>query len=350
LIYYPGVIVGALLAFWLGNVVARNPETLRRFYMILTAFAVSIAIHAIIQRELHVTLLGSPSQEAYVSQANNYLLEVGNGIARVGSFFINPDFAGMFFATVVFVPLALYASTTSLLGRVCYLTAAVVMLPALLFTFSASSALAIGVGAVVFLLLLGDMRARLKLLAALGVGSAVLAIGFASQIQLLIEHGTQPKEAAERQALWQGAVRAIEANPLTGVGLGHRAYLLRADAIYHLPAELRPFDHPHNSYLELGAMAGLPVLGVFLALLACALWLALRNWKSADPRTRVLLAAGIAGTIALSFNSWLNEGWTLPPLAALGWMNLGMIGSPLLRNALGHTGAQREHEAPEASP
>jgi hypothetical protein len=94
----------------------------------------------------------------------------------------------------------------------------------------------------------------------------------------------------------------------------------------------------------------LPVLGVFLALLACALWLALRNWKSADPRTRVLLAAGIAGTIALSFNSWLNEGWTLPPLAALGWMNLGMIGSPLLRNALGHTGAQREHEAPEASP
>ena len=77
-------------------------------------------------------------------------------------------------------------------------------------------------------------------------------------------------------------------------------------------------------------MAGIPVLLVFLALLSVALWWALRNWKRADLRSRSLIGAGIAAVIALSFNSWSNQGWTLPPLAALGWVILGSVSSPLL--------------------
>ncbi len=95
-----------------------------------------------------------------------------------------------------------------------------------------------------------------------------------------------------------------------------------------------PLDHPHNSYVEWAAMAGLPVLFVFLALLVAGIRLALYNWIKADAQTRALLGSGLALIIALSFNSWSNDCWTLPPLAAIGWLILGAISSPILRESL----------------
>jgi hypothetical protein len=43
-----------------------------------------------------------------------------------------------------------------------------------------------------------------------------------------------------------------------------------------------------------------------------------------------LIGAGIAAVITLCVNSFGNQGWTLPPLAATGWLILGTISSPLL--------------------
>jgi O-antigen ligase len=331
LIYYPGVVFGALIAFWLGNVVARNPASVRLLFRILAGFGVLIAVHLIVQNVTGTTLLGSSGADAYLAQVNNYQLNGDSGISRVGSFFVNPDFAGIFFAMLIFIPIGLYAESSSFSGRFLYLAEAVIMLPALLFTFSASSWLAVGAGLVVLVILIGSKRSRIQLLIPVAVGAVVLLIGFSPQLSLLIKHASDPVGASARQALWQSAVRAIQAHPFTGVGLGHLAYQMRADAFYHLPEQLRAYDHPHNSYLELGAMAGLPVLIVFLALLTSALRHAWRNWRHADAETRALLGAGTAAVVALSFNSWFNEGWTLPPLAALGWLILGIIGSPLLR-------------------
>jgi O-antigen ligase len=138
-----------------------------------------------------------------------------------------------------------------------------------------------------------------------------------------------------RSGAWATAIRVIEAFPLTGIGLGLQNYALKAEP-YRVPAQYVPLVHPHNSYLELAAMAGLPVLLIFLALLLTACWFALRNWAIADIRVRPLLAAGIAAAVALSANSVSINGWTLPPLAALGWLVLGACSSPLLMNSLIH--------------
>jgi len=66
---------------------------------------------------------------------------------------------------------------------------------------------------------------------------------------------------------------------------------------------------------------------VFLALLLFALWQAWRNWIQVDKDTRCLLGGGIATIVALSVNSVSINGWTLPPLAAIGWLVLGAISS-----------------------
>jgi len=121
----------------------------------------------------------------------------------------------------------------------------------------------------------------------------------------------------------------IQAFPLTGVGLNNCAYLQVSER-YRAPAQNVPLDHPHNSYIEWAAMAGIPVLLVFLVLLAAIFWQALYNWKHANARARSLIGAGIAVAVVLSFNSWSNQGWTAPPLATLGWLLLGTSSSPLL--------------------
>jgi hypothetical protein len=76
------------------------------------------------------------------------------------------------------------------------------------------------------------------------------------------------------------------------------------------------------------------VLITFVALVLFALWLALRNRALADASTRSLLGGGIAAVMALSVNSLSINGWTLPPLAAIGWLILGLLSSPLLRKSL----------------
>ncbi|MGH2480066.1 MAG: hypothetical protein ACRDHW_10465, partial [Ktedonobacteraceae bacterium] len=105
----------------------------------------------------------------------------------------------------------------------------------------------------------------------------------------------------------------------------YRAPAFRISSIHY-----EQLSHPHNSYLEIAAMGGLPVLILFLALLLAALWWTWRNWVQAEAQIRLLLAGGIAMVIALSLNSLGSNSWTLAPLATFGWLILGVVSSPLL--------------------
>jgi len=53
-----------------------------------------------------------------------------------------------------------------------------------------------------------------------------------------------------------------------------------------------------------------------------------------EERNRGYLISGIAAIVALSVNSFSINAWTLPPLAAAGWIILGVISSPSLRKSL----------------
>jgi O-antigen ligase len=184
-----------------------------------------------------------------------------------------------------------------------------------------------------FILFIGRALHRIQFVMFIAIAALILFIFFQSQIMLQFQHSSNAQDLASRFALLQTAWRVIQAYPLTGIGLGHVAYLLRT-APYRVPMDYIPLDHPHNSYVEWAAMAGLPVLFVFLALLTSRMWEAINNWIKADVQTRSLLGGGLALIVALSFNSWSNDCWTLPPLAAIGWLILGAISSPVLRESL----------------
>lgn len=333
LLYYPAIVFGALLMFWLGVLIARNTLSVRRLFQALSFFGALIAIHTIIQNTTGKTLLGSARADAYLLTVLNHTLAPGLDVTRSGSFFNEPNWNGAFLAMMFFLPLGLFFESSAFWAKLLYLAEALVLLPALLFTYSTASWTSLIAGVIFFILFIGRALHRIQFVMFIAIAALILFIFFQSQIMLQFQHSSNAQDLASRFALLQTAWRVIQAYPLTGIGLGHVAYLLRT-APYRVPMDYIPLDHPHNSYVEWAAMAGLPVLFIFLALLTSRMWEAINNWIKADVQTRSLLGGGLALIVALSFNSWSNDCWTLPPLAAIGWLILGAISSPVLRESL----------------
>lgn len=330
--YYPNDVLGALLMFWLGTLLARDIACVRRFFVLFAGFSTLIAVHTTIQGVTGTILFASSHYDALFLANSMYQL-AGTDTHRAGSFFIDPNWNGTFLATTLFLPLGLLTESSSFIKRALYLTEVVVLLLALLFTYSNGALLSVALSMLPFLGLVGQIRYRIVLPLLIGGATAGAFILFPSQLSSLALHASNPSELALRLGAWKTAMQVISAFPLTGVGLGYEAYLERADP-YRVPEQFVPLSHPHNSYLEWGAKAGIPVLAVFLALLLYALWLAWRNWALSNTHTRSLLGGGLAAIITLSINSWSINGWTLPVLSLVGWLLLGIIASPLLTKSL----------------
>ena len=330
--YYPNDVLGASLMFWLGVLLARDIACVRRFFALFAAFSTLIAIHTSIQGSTGTILFASSHYNELFLANVTYQL-AGTDTHRAGSFFVDPNWNGTFLATALFLPLGLLVESSSFAKRVLYFTEVVIMLFALLFTYSIGAILSVAFSLLLFLGLVGQMRYRIVLPLILGGAMAVAFMLFPSQLSSLNLHASDPNELSLRLGAWKTAMQVISAFPLTGVGLGYEAYLERANP-YRVPEQFVPLSHPHNSYLEWGAKAGIPVLAVFLALLLYTFWLAGKNWAMGNVRTRSLLAGGLTAIIALSINSWSINGWTLPVLSLAGWLLLGVIASPLLTKSL----------------
>jgi len=326
--YYPNIVFGALVLFWLGTVLARDRAAIRRCFQALAVLGSLLAVHTLIQAASGLILLGSSASQTFLEAKSFYQL-TGSDAHRIGSFFIDPNWNGAFFAIMVFIPLALFVETSSLPAKILHLVEIALTLLALLFTYSTGAWIATFAGLFVFIVLVGRSSYRVLLLVLLGLAALAVIAYFPRQIALQIQHASAPAEVSLRVGAWETALRVISAYPLTGVGLGLNAYGVSAEP-FRVPAQYVALAHPHDSYLELAAMGGLPVLGLFLALLLYNVWFALRNWLKSDVSTRALLGGGIAVIATLSVNSISINGWTLPPLAAIGWLVLGLISSPLL--------------------
>ena len=326
--YYPNLIVGALIMFWLGTVIARNVTALRRFFKVVSAFATLIALHLIIEAVTGKLLFAPTAVQNYLASVSNY--QLGNtGVSRLGSFFVQPDAGSAFLAMMLFIPLGLFVESSSFLQKALYITEVILISLALLFTYSTGAWLAACAGIIVFVILVGSTRSSVRISLSIIIAVAILVVGFPSQLQLLIQHAQEPGDLSIRLGAWETAWKVIWAFPLTGIGLSRTAYLQIAEP-FRVQAQSQVLNNPHNSYLELAAMGGIPVILVFLSLLVYALWKALGNWIQVDRRARPLLGAGIAAIITLSLNSLSFGVWTFPPLAVPGWLILGVISSPLL--------------------
>jgi O-antigen ligase len=331
---YLNLVLSAFIMFWLGNIVAKDSSAMRRVFQLLSVLAALIAIHTIIQATTGKFLFESSNIEAMLIRYSNFQAEGAAYVSRSGSFFGNPDGNGIFLATSFFLPLGLFIESKQLWAKMIYLLEVLLILPALMLTYSTGSWIAVLVGIVVFMFLVGRIR-YVVLLFVLIMTLAVIAFTvFPSQIAAQQDHANSQSHLSDHQGTWQTAAGVIEAFPLFGVGLGDQAYLFRAEP-YRVPAQTLPQAEPDTSYMQWGAEAGIPVMLVFLLLLGYVFWFSWRNWRTIDTRYRPLLGGGLVALIVLSINSLVVDGWTNPGgVEYLGWVIAGIVASPLIGRGL----------------
>ena len=321
--YYLEVIFSPFILFWLGNVMAKDISSVRRVFQFLAVLAALVAIHAIIQATTGKFLFETARAQADL--AKNFKIE--GRVPRAGSFFINPNGSGVFMATCFFLPLGLFVESKHFWAKVIHLVEMLLILMALMFSYSNGSWLAAIGGIFVFIFLAGRLRYSVLLLLLVVALGFTAFIAFPSQVAVQLSHAKDQGDLSLHLASWQTAARVLQAYPLFGVGLGTQAYLIRSQP-YMVAAQTKLLQEPDNSYLQWGAIAGIPVMLIFLVLLFLMFWYAWRNWLIVDTRYRSLLGAGICSLIALSIDSLTVDGWT--DGGFLIWLVAGLITSPLI--------------------
>lgn len=336
--FYLNLVLSAFIMFWLGNIIAKDISAVRRVFQLLSVLATLIAIHTIIEAITGVFLFESAEAEATLAQYSNFQLQGVADAYRFGSFLGNPNGNGIFLATSFFLPLGLFIESKRLWAKLIYLLETLLILLAVMFTYSTGSWAAVLIGVVVLTFTVGRIRYTALLLTSMLTLAAVTFTIFPSQIDQGLVHANNQNHILDHLGAWQTASRVIEAYPLFGVGLGD-IYIIRAEP-FRVPAQTAPQAEPDNTYLEWGAEGGIPVMLVFLLLLSYVFRFSWRNWLTIGARYRSLLGGGIVALIALSINSLVVDGWTYSGgTAYFGWLIAGIVASPLIGRHLHYQSA-----------
>jgi O-antigen ligase len=324
--YYINVFVNGALMYVVGTQIGVDRERFRKLIALLAGYGALVASHTVIYIKTGVFLLATHVVSDYLQTRGDFALGGGNQ-SRAGSFLYNPDMNGAFLAPMVLLALTLLAVAPSVRWRLLYLVQLAVALTALLFTYSTAAWAAMLAGVVAFMLFVSRGRQRWLLLGLMGAFGVVAVVAFQTHIQSFVQHASNPNEFTLREGGWLTAVGVIAAFPLTGVGLDPGAYQELSQP-YRVVQEYVALGHPHNSYLELGALAGLPVLILLVVIVLAAFRAALRNMRQAPEPYRTLIGGGAVALLVLSINSLAINAWTISPLVVFAWLLLGAIASP----------------------
>jgi O-antigen ligase len=147
------------------------------------------------------------------------------------------------------------------------------------------------------------------LLAVLAVLAVVKAGPVGERVQSIFDLSDESNY--DRLTMVYAGGRMMVERPVFGLGPGvveHRYPLYRHPTA---PNDRRP--HLHNSYLQLGAESGLPMLAAYLGLLAAALWLGVRAYRreggAGGTRADLHLGAS-AALVAYTVAGLFEDNWT----------------------------------------
>ena len=217
------------------------------------------------------------------------------GYRVIGNFSTYLTFSGFFAVAAIFlVPIAFNA--TSKLRKFYYLLASQVGLICILFNYSRSTVVALIVGIIAMLLLIGTRyRAWVSLvvLVTLAVG-IVVSPDFMSRFQN-IESEFKSGYANSRWAIWGATLKIIKEEPVFGVGPGNfrEAYMEYRDN-----RTGRDLSHAHNDILNTAAESGLPGAGLFLLMWLLVLFYLYKGYRRCpDGYQKGLLLGSLVASI-----------------------------------------------------
>ena len=221
----------------------------------------------------------------------------------------NTDYSAMFLACAL--PIALYflIQTPVFKSKVYYAVSVFWMLLASLILASRAGLLAIIGFVVLALFLLAVYRFPKKLFWGLLLASMVLGMSGYFFLQLSRPQAvssivaTADSNTFSRLYAWKISIQGIRERPLVGFGPGNYALFFENHMFPDPTAQVGIFDDAHNLFLQLAVTGGLPLLLLFLGLIALAAFYGLRQLCRGKNLLTIALFAGLAAwLVGASFN------------------------------------------------
>ncbi len=299
-----------VLFFVLINQIESKKE-LTRFLNFLLLGACFVALYGIYQY-----LVGTPLPPGWVDIEQNPAIRT-----RVYSVFGNPNVLANYLVLLIPFPCALFLGTKKLAAKFSYFALTAMLCLTLLLTFSRGGWLGLLVGLLVFALL-KDRRMLILILIALLAGAAMLPEVFLQRLSTI----GSPRDTsnAYRFRVWQESLGIIEEFPLTGVGLGHEAFM-RIYPLFMLDREKSPF-HTHNAYLQILVETGIIGLLVFFWLLGSYFKRGFKAVASCrDKELKYLMIASMSATVGILTQGLGDVIIYLPKITILFWLNIALL-------------------------
>ena len=247
---------------------------------------------------------------------------------------------GAFYANYVFIMLGyFFMKGMKTIRRSFFFVGIVGCFLGLFATQSRGDALGVVGGMLVFFFLRNKLQfaALVVLLTFVANNPQYLPGGLKQRVQRTVQHQSSDGIEGETQldastrtrlALWKGAIRMIEANPVLGVG-----YKMFPVYIYSFVdhndetagLELKGRDG-HNAYLMIGAEMGLPALLTFLAILVFMLRIVWRSYKlSPDRYWKTISVVALCSVASLIITNMFGSRVFSLVLTGYLWMLLAIL-------------------------
>jgi O-antigen ligase len=247
------------------------------------------------------------------------------GVVRFQGLFTHPDNLGLFLGRALAFTAALAWFLTEpgeTLRRRAYILATLVMIPALVLSYSRGAWLAVVVAVGVSLWMVGGRAARVFTGALVAGGAGLLALAALGRLPERILH---TGSGLIRLDLWQTALAMLRDHPVFGIGLDQ--FLNQYQGPYADPAhqQERWLSHPHNLLLDCWLSLG--IIGVLVAgwIMVRVILGALALIRRTDARGAALARAVLAGMTVVVVHGLVDNSYFLPDLALTFWLFCALL-------------------------
>ena len=190
----------------------------------------------------------------YDYRIGNFVVDGYRVAGSIGGMFGNPNDMALHLVTIVPISIALLFSTRNLLLKLPYAVCAVLMVTAIVISFSRGAFLGLAISILVLAWKIGR-RNRLAIAAlVMAFGLAFLALAPASYLDRMATISNPSKEgsALSRRNVLLRSIEVAIANPLLGVGMGN----------FHIVSIKELVSH--NAYTQVAADLGIPAMIVYV--------------------------------------------------------------------------------------
>ena len=300
-------------AFILAIVLAadlRDPARLKKLLGFIYLAVICTAIYAFYQRLTGVAISASLTDV----KTNSYMP------GRVFSTFDNPNNYAEFL--ILTIPLCIAYCSMLKKSSAALIAWVLNALPlgALLMTYSRSGWISFALAVVIFVFLYNKKLFPALIVAGI-IGFMLLPDTVLARIGTIGSTGDSSNKY--RLYIWEGVLRMLKTNWLTGVGLGPASF--RAVYVGVCNSLATPAPHSHMLYLEIWVEQGILGIVSYFAMLFSALRRGLIYLRYAQKNVRITMIACISSLTAILFASAVEYIWYYPRVMLTYFIVLGIL-------------------------